>query len=202
MTQSRLLTSRLCLALASLTLSAGAMAQVSATESSNSVYRTGNSYIGLSAGRTDFKLGDDATAYDRDRHNMAYGINMGSYFKDSNLGAELGYVDFGNIDRAGGRTRAHGVNLSLIGRVPVGSSFNLLGKVGGIYSRTNVSAAPGSGVSTGGESDLDWTYGVGVEFAFARQWSAVLQYDDYNMKFAGGARERVSNLALGVRYLY
>lgn len=202
MTPSSLHISKLCLAIASLTLAAGASAQISATDSSNSVYTAGNSYIGLSAGRTDFKLGDETGVYDSDRHNRAYSANMGSYFRGSNLGAELGYIDLGNIDRAGGRTRAHGINLSLIGRVPVGSSFNLLGKVGGVYSRTDVSAAPGSGVTTGGESGLDWTYGVGLEFAFARQWSTVLQYDDYNLKFAGGDRERISNLSLGVRYLY
>lgn len=200
MTQSRLLMSQLCLGIVSLTLAAGAAAQSSASGNSN--YSTGNSYIGLSAGRTDFKIGDDTSVYDSDNSNTALQINMGSYFKGSNLGAELGYIDLGNIDRAGGRTSAHGINLSLIGRVPIGSSFNLLGKVGGIYSRTSVSADPASGVATGSESGLDWTYGVGLEFAFARQWSAVLQYDDYNLQFAGSARERVSNLALGVRYLY
>ncbi len=199
MNPSRLLMSKLCLAIATLTVAAGAAAQGT---TSNSGYATGNSYIGLSVGRTDYKIGDDTSVYDSDNTNRALQINMGSYFKDSNLGAELGYVDLGNIDRAGGRTSAHGINLSLIGRVPIGSSFNLLGKVGGIYSRTSVSAAPASGVTTGSESGLDWTYGVGLEFAFARQWSAVVQYDDYNLQFAGSERERVSNLSVGVRYLY
>jgi opacity protein-like surface antigen len=185
--------SQLCLAIASLTLATGAAAQGDPT---------GNSYIGLNAGRTDFKIGNDTSIYANESSNTSLQINMGSYFKGSNLGAELGYIDFGNIDRAGGRTSAHGINLSLIGRIPLGTSFNLLGKAGGIYSRTSVSAAPASGVPTGNESDLGWTYGVGLEYAFARQWSGVVQYDDYNLKFAGGERDRISNLSLGVRYLY
>lgn len=193
MTPARILLSSL--ALASLLLATGASAQ-------NSAYNTGNSYLGLNVGRTDFKLNSGTGLYGFDNRDTAYGITMGSYFRDSNLGMEFGYTDFGDVSRGGGNTQAHGIHLNLIGRMPIGSSFNLLGKVGGIYSRTDVSSGPGSGISSGSESGLDWTYGVGVEFAFARQWSAVLQYDDYNLKFAGGSSDRISNLSLGIRYLY
>lgn len=193
MTPARILLSSLTLA--SLVLATGASAQ-------NSAYSTGNSYVGVNVGRTDFKLNNGTGLYGSDDSNTAYGITMGSYFRDSNLGMEFGYTDFGDVSRGGGNTQAHGIHLNLIGRIPVGSSFNLLGKVGGIYSRTDVSSGPGSGISSGSESGLDWTYGVGVEFAFARQWSAVLQYDDYNVKFAGSGSDRISNLSLGVRYLY
>lgn len=194
MTPARLLLSSLTLA-SLLALSTGAAAQSSA-------YRDGNSYLGLNAGRTDFNVGNGTGVYGSDDSNTAYGITMGSYFRDSNLGMEFGYTDFGDVSRGGGRTQAHGIHLNLIGRMPIGSSFNLLGKVGGIYSRTDVSSSPGSGISSGSESGLDWTYGVGMEFAFARQWSAVVQYDDYNVKFAGGGSDRISNLSLGLRYVY
>lgn len=183
------------LALASLALATGASAQ-------NSAYNAGNSYLGVNVGRTDFKLDNGTGLYGSDHRNRAYGIAMGSYFRDSNLGMELGYINFGDVERGGGGTKAHDIHLNLIGRMPIGSSFNLLGKVGGIYARTDVSSGPGSGITSGNESGLDWTYGAGLEFAFARQWSAVLQYDDYNLKFAGGDRNRINNLSLGVRYLY
>ena len=206
MTPSRFLISGLCVAVASLAVAAGAHAQSSSSGSSssasNSRYSSGNSYVGLSAGTTDFKLGNGTGLYGAESRNTAYSIYGGSYFRDSNLGMELGYTDFGRINRAGGTTKADGINLSLIGRLPMGSSFNLLGKVGGLYSRTDVSTGVGSGVTAGSTNDLDWTYGVGLEFAFARQWSAVLQYDENFMKFAGSARDKVTNLALGVRYLY
>jgi opacity protein-like surface antigen len=204
MIKSRFLISGLCVAVASLTLAATAQAQgsSSASGSNNSLYSSGNRYIGLNAGQTDFRLGNGNGFYGAENRNTAYSIYGGSYFRDSNLGMELGYTDFGRVNRAGGSTKADGINLSLIGRVPLGSSFNLLGKVGGLYARTDVSTGAGSGVTPGSTTDLDWTYGVGVEFAFARQWSAVLQYDENNMKFAGGARDKVTNLAVGIRYLY
>ena len=58
------------------------------------------------------------------------------------FGFELGYTDFSQVNRAGGRTKANGVNLSLIGKLPLGDAFNLLGKVGTLYGRTDVSSAP------------------------------------------------------------
>ncbi len=195
MTQSRFLISGICVAVASMTLATGALAQ-------GGLYDEGNSYIDLNTGRTDFDLGNGGSLYGSDRRDRSYSVALGSYFRASNLGMELGYTDFGRVDRSGGHAEAKGINLSLIGRIPLGNSFNVLGQVGGVYSRTDVSAGPGAGVSTGKESGVDWTYGAGLEFAFARRWSAVLQYDGYHMDFASEGRERITNLALGVRYLY
>lgn len=204
MNKSLLLISSLCVAVASLSAATVAQAQSSSSDSSSNyrLYGSGNSYIGLNAGQTDFRLGNGTGIYSSESRNTAYSLYAGSYFSNSNLGMELGYTDFGRVNRAGGSTKADGINLSLIGRLPLGNSFNLLGKVGGLYARTDVATGGGSGVTAGSTTDLDWTYGVGAEYVFARNWSGVLQYDDNTMKFAGGGREHVTNLALGVRYLY
>ena len=163
------------------------------------MYGRGNSYIGLNAGRSDFSVGNGIGVFTHDQGDVAYNIYAGSYF-NNNFGFEFGYTDFGRVNRAGGSTKADGINLSLIGKLPVGSSFNLLGKVGTTYGRTDVSSAAGSGVTAGSDSGFDWAYGVGAEFAFNPQWSAVLQYDEHYLKFAGGSRDRVSAAALGLRY--
>ena len=197
MNRSPLLISSLCVAVALLAATTGAQAQ-----SSYSLYGSGNSYIGLNAGETDFHLGNGTGLYTADSHTTAYSLYAGSYFRDSNLGMEVGYTDFGKINRAGGSTKADGINLSLIGRLPLGSSFNLLAKVGGLFAHTDVSTAAGSGVTAGSENNLDLTWGVGAEYAFTRNWSGVVQYDENTLKFAGGGLDRISNLALGVRYLY
>ena len=64
------------------------------------------------------------------------------------LGAEFGYVNLGKMRRGGGSTKAHGLNVSLVGRVPLGA-FNVFGKLGTTYSRTEVSASALSGIATG-----------------------------------------------------
>lgn len=201
MKKSQRIIASLFVAAASLAVVAGAQAQSSASSSSSgyAMYGRGNSYIGLNAGRSDFSVGNGIGVFTHDQGDVAYNIYAGSYF-NNNFGFEFGYTDFGRVNRAGGSTKADGINLSLIGKLPVGSSFNLLGKVGTTYGRTDVSSAAGSGVTAGSDSGFDWSYGVGAEFAFNPQWSAVLQYDEHYLKFAGGSRDRVSATALGLRY--
>lgn len=186
-------------ALAALAAATGAQAQSSS--SNFSLYSPGSSYVGFNAGRSDFSLSNGTGIFASDKHDTAYNIYAGSYFS-SNFGLELGYTDFGNVSRAGGNTKAKGVNLSLVGKFPLSNSFNLLGKLGTTYGRTSVSAAPGSGIASGSESGFGVSYGVGAEYAFNPNWSAVLQYDEHKLKFAGGDRDRISATTVGVRYRF
>ena len=138
--KSHRIISSLFVAAASLALAAGAQAQSSSSsaKSDYTLYGSGNSYVGFNAGLTDYSLNDGTGLFGSDKRSTTYNIYAGSYFRESNLGMELGYTDFGRVTRAGGTTKADGINLSLIGRMPLGSSFNLLGKVGTTYSRTDV----------------------------------------------------------------
>lgn len=191
----------LCIAVAALAAGA-AQAQGSGSDSIYNLYGRGTTHIGFNAGLTDYKLNDGTGLFGSDDNSTAYNVYIGSYSVDSNMGMELGYSDFGKVNRAGGSTKANGINLSLIGRLPVGNSFSLLGKVGGTYSRTDVTAASGSGVTSGSESGFDWSYGVGAELAFSRQWSGVLQYDEHRVTYAGDVSDRIKVTSLGVRYRY
>ena len=189
----------------SLALAAASLAAVSGAQAQSSMgsdlYGAGKSYIGLNAGESDFSLGSGTGVFGSERHDTVYNVYVGNYFSN-NFGLELGYTDFGRVNRAGGRTKADGINVSLVGKLPLGDSFNLLGKVGTTYGRTEVSSAPGSGVAAGDESAFGWSYGVGAEYNFNPQWSAVLQYDEHDLKYAGDQRDRISAVTLGVRYRF
>jgi OmpA-OmpF porin, OOP family len=190
------------LGLAALTLGSAAQAQSGGMGSmgSMSMYTPGSGYIGFNAGRSHY--GDrtlNLTGFVNDRNNNAYSLYAGSYFNQY-LGLELGYNDFGRISRAGGTSRANGVSLSLVGRAPIGQSFAVLGRVGGTYLRTDVSASPLAGIQTGRDSKFDVSYGIGAEYNFTPQFSAVLQYDEYNPRFAGGYKERLNTTTIGIRY--
>jgi OmpA-OmpF porin, OOP family len=179
-----------------------AAATAAQAQSSNySLYAPGASYIGLNAGKSDFSLGSGIGNFTSDKRDTVYSIYAGNYF-NPNLGLELGYTNLGKINRAGGNTKAAGANLSLVGKFPVGSSFNLLGKLGTTYGRTDVSAAPGSGIVSGNESGFGVSYGLGAEYTFNPNWSAVLQYDAYELKFPGSGRDRVSAATAGLRYRF
>lgn len=103
-------------------------------------------------------------------------------------------------NRAGGSTKADGTSISLIGKLPVSPSVNLLGKLGTTYGRTDVSANPASGIASGSESGWGVNYGIGAEYMFSTNVSAALQYDEYRLKFAGQGRDKIATTSLGLRY--
>ena len=198
MKKSLRITTNLLAVAASFTLAAGAQAQA-ASPTYSSMVSAGGAYADLNLGRSDYSLGNGIGVWDSSQGNTAYNARIGSYF-NNNLGMEMGYTDFGSIDRAGGRTHGRGVNFSLVGKFPVTPAVNLLGKVGTTYSNTDVSAAAGSGVATGNAKGFGLSYGLGAEYAFTPQWSALLEYESHDLKFAGDNKERVGVTTLGVRY--
>lgn len=198
--------SSLVVALAALTLGASVHAQSSSGAGGMSlggfqVYSPGTAYVGVNAGSSFFDLGSGIGAFNDDDNGSAYSIYGGSYF-NPNFGLELGYHDFGKITRAGGESKAYGLNLSLIGRVPVGQSFSITGRVGGTYGRTEVSSAAASGIQAGKESGFGVSYGLGAEYAFTNNLSGVVQYDEHYMKFVGSGRDNVGVASIGLKYRF
>lgn len=197
---------KLCIALAAATLAfaTGVQAQSSTTpapRSGYSMYAPGSAYIGFNVGQSNLNLSNGNNLFGIERNKNTYNLYGGSYFNDY-LGLEIGYADFGNISRGGGQTKAEGFNIGLVGKLPLSPSFNLLGRLGTTYGRTDVSSNITSGVTAGKETGWGGSYGIGAEFAFSPQVSAVLQYDEYNLKFAGGNRDRINTTSLGLRYRF
>ncbi|RYG09664.1 MAG: hypothetical protein EON92_14230, partial [Burkholderiales bacterium] len=170
-------------------LTAGMSANAQSTASGFSMYQPGSGYIGLNAGRSDFNLGSGTGLFSSDDNDDAYNIYAGSYFSQY-FGAEIGFTDFGKVGRLGGTTKAEGINLSLVGRLPLSQAFSLTGKVGTTYGRTNVRTSTLSGVAGGKETGWGLSYGIGAEYAFTPAWSAVVQYDEHKLDFAGSGDER------------
>lgn len=185
------------LAVAALIAASGAQAQTA----NYALYAPGSSYVGLTVGQSDYSLPGGLGRFGMDRHKTAYSLYTGS-FASENFGLEVGYTHFGNISRAGGITKAEGLSLSLVGRAPVSAQFNLLGKLGATYGWTDVSSAPGSGIVSGTEKSFGVSYGLGAEYVFSPQLSAVLQYDEYPLKFIHTGRDRVSATSVGLRYRF
>ena len=188
--------SALVLSAAALTAATGAQAQ-----SNYALYSPGASYVGLNIGSSNFSLGNGFGPFASDNKDTVYNIYTGTFFTP-NFGFEAGYTNFGKIDRAGGNTKAQGINLSLVGRAPITQSFNIFGKLGTTYGRTEVSAFPGTGIASGKENGFGVSYGIGAEYSFNPQLSAVLQYDEHKLKFAGDGRDSVNATTVGLRYRF
>lgn len=188
---------RLLIAAAVCTVAMGAQAQSSMSK----IYAPGSSYVELGIGKSDYSLGNGFGVFDSDQGDTSYSVRGGGFF-NNNVGMEIGYANFGTINRAGGTTKAQGLNLSLVGKMPLSANFNLLAKIGTTYGRTEVSSNPASGIVAGSESGFGLSYGIGAEYLFSPQWSGVLQYESQNLKFAGDRTDRVGVTSLSARYRF
>jgi OmpA-OmpF porin, OOP family len=157
---------------------------------------TRRGYVGLNVGRSDY--GDLAcgVGFSCDDSGTRGHVYTGGYFNDW-LGMEVGYMNEGKVDRSGGSTRAEGINLSLVGRVPLGSSFNAFGKVGSTYGRTRVSASPLSGITEGRERGWGPSFGIGAGFDFTNGSGIVLEWSRNDYHVPGGGRSNIDGASLG-----
>lgn len=172
--------SGIALALAGLALGATVQAQSTPSTSSGSWYApAGNRYVGLNAGRSDYPGSSNGDAY-----QLYAGADW-----SPNFGVEFGATDFGHS----GDRDAYGFHLSAVGRMPLTEAFTLFGKLGAMYSRTDQAGA----------KDDHWgeTYGLGVDFNFTPQLTAVLEYDRARLRFAGN-RDHVNTTMVGLKYRY
>jgi len=137
-------------------------------------------YIGFNAGRSDYRRTNGK--------GDAYSVYAGRLWGE-NFGLEIGATDFGNSNSRD----AYGFNLSAVGRVPLTPAFALVGKLGGLYSRTE----------TAGVKDSGWgeTYGLGVDFNFTQNLTGVVQYDRSRLPFAG-EKEHINVTMVGLKYRY
>lgn len=170
------------------------------SERSSFLPYTQNGYLGLSAGASRYDIRPGPVGAPFDDGDTAFKITTGGNFHP-HWGVELGYLHAGRADRLYGSTRAQGLNLSLVGRAPLGESFDVFGKLGTTYGWTRTTGSPGLGVATGKDDGFGLAYGAGLRWNFAPQWSAVLEWERHRMRFADG-RGNVDLTTLGVQYRY
>ncbi|HQQ69019.1 MAG TPA: outer membrane beta-barrel protein [Alicycliphilus sp.] len=157
-------------------------------------------YVGLGAGVSKYDLRSGPGSFNFDDSDTAIRLYTGAYFHP-NLGLELGYLDLGKARRMGGSTSARGLNFSLVGRLPVTTQLDLLGKVGTFYGRTNTHGVDGYGVQLGKANGFGLSYGAGLRWAFTPQWSAVLEWDRQRLHFADRNAD-VDTTTLGLQFSY
>lgn len=158
-------------------------------------------YVGIAAGQSKYKVGNGNGIYGSDDKDTAVKIYGGGMF-NQNLGVELGYINFGEIDRGGGNTKAQGLNLSLVAKAPLGDRFDVYGKVGTTYGWTKTSSAADSGVQGGKDHGFGVSYGVGASYYFTPQIAGTVEYEKHDLKFAGTGRDYVDLVTVGLRYNY
>lgn len=162
---------------------------------------SGRSYLGLHVDRSNQHLACDRLALlcdDTDRSMKLYAGRMVGNF----WGVELGYLDTERVARVGGLPGAQGLNLSLVGKAPLGRAVGIYGKFGTTVGRPSSSVVGASLAAPGFERGFGLSYGAGVSVSFTPRLSATLEFESNDFRFAGSAGDPVRSTSLGLQYRY
>jgi len=129
----------------------------------------------------------------------AWGI-FGGYQFNPYVGAELGYRDFGstNLDNFGSSSKAHAVQGSVIGTLPVNDIF-------GVYGRLGVAAVHFNSSNSGIDTDKTTSVvGLGTSFKVSHQVKIRAEYDYYpRIDVDGfGDNAKLSTWTVGASYAF
>ena len=210
--------SLLTIALLAVCASSGVQAQ--------STFNNTGMYVGISAGESKSKFDNGTTA----QSLVGAGVTAGALTEDErgnaykafigvplspNWSVEAGYFDLGRFgfdattSPAGtvtGTTRIQGLNLDLVGALPITERWSLLGRVGAAYAETkgSFSGTGDSGVSAFSSSkrDTHYKYGFGTEYAFTPALTMRLEGERYHVNDAIGQRENVDLISVGLVYRF
>ncbi len=208
----------LTLALLAVSASSGLQAQ--------STFNNTGMYVGISADESKTKFdngttaqslvgtGVTASALTEDEQGNAYKAFIGVPFSP-NWAVEAGYFDLGcfGFDAATspagavtGTTRIQGLNLDLVGTLPITEGWSLLGRVGAAYAETKGSfsgtGASGVGALSSSKRDTHYKYGFGTEYAFTPALTMRLEGERYHVNDAIGQRAIVDLISVGLVYRF
>ena len=186
------------MAAALLAASPGAHAQIVDSDAGSAWTRAGSrAYLGLNAKTAPQRLGCLAAAWGCTAANSV-SLHGGTLFGGS-WGAEVGVVDMGRAWRSAWPARSQGLNLSLVGRAPLGASFGLFGRFGATYGLPEASPLP-SAWASGPDGGFGLSYGGGLSYDFSPRLSATLGWDSHDGRLYG--REPVRAASVGLQYRY
>jgi hypothetical protein len=154
-------------------------------------------HAGLSWGRGELDASCPAGTSCDLKDNRVFRGFVGGRFNNA-VGLELGAINIGDYKRGGGTTDGWGVDIALVAGIPIGANSAIFGKLGTLYSRTDVT---GVGIPTGEESDWGVRWGIGGQIGFTPQWAVRLDFDRFEVGLPGG-KEDLDTLMVGAQYTF
>jgi OOP family OmpA-OmpF porin len=167
-------------------------------------------YGGLSVGQSRAKIdepritstlagaGLTTTGMSRDERDTAYRI-FGGYQMNRYFGLEAGYFDLGKFGFSSttvpagtlnGQLKASGLNLDLVGTLPLTDKFAVIGRVGAQWARTRDEfSGTGAVVVTNpnpSARETNWKAGAGLQYAFSPSFVVRGEAERYRINDAVG----------------
>ena len=182
-------------------------------------------YIGGSLGSTRANFNNDAinsqftgngfTVNSSSTNNRSSGGKLfGGYQFTPNFALEGGYFDLGRFSYSGtttggaynGDTRANGLNLDLVGTLPLTQQFSVLGRVGAAFTqnRSNFSSTGFVPANTQNRSrnDTSVKFGIGLQYAITEALSLRAELERYRINDPIRNRSNVDMASIGLIYRF
>lgn len=185
-------------------------------------------YLGGNVGRTNQSTDDAAiksglaaqglatTSIGSSGHDRGYKL-FGGYQFNRNIAVEGGYFDLGSFGYTAttaplgtqtGDTRYKGLNLDLVGTLPLTDKFSAIGRVGvtntrasGSYDATGAAAVP-FGNPNPSERTTNAKWGVGVMYDFTPSLGMRVEAERYRVKDALRNKNNVDMISVGLVYRF
>lgn len=183
-------------------------------------------YIGANLGTTRSQFNNDSinstlagqgfTVTSRTEDNSSTGYKLfGGYQLNRNFAVEGGYFDLGRFNYAVNTTplgtftsdtRVRGLNLDLVGLLPLTDQFSVFGRIGAAYaqSRANFSrtgAMPLSGSPTS-RNDTNLKVGLGMQYAITEALAVRAELERYRVSDPVRNRGNIDMASIGLVYRF
>jgi OOP family OmpA-OmpF porin len=181
---------------------------------------TSHTYVGVSVGQSRTEVdangitsgllpGVSATSSSTDEKDTAYKV-FGGYQFNRNLAIEGGYFNLGNnsfsavTSPAGtlaGETKAQGLNLDLVGTLPLTERFSALARIGAhhTWSKSTFSGTGAAATAAGGKrDDGGYKVGLGLQYELNPSMWVRGELERYRVKNATGQRANVDLLSVSL----
>jgi OOP family OmpA-OmpF porin len=158
--------------------------------------------------------GATMTGFNADKRDLGFKLFVGKQLNQY-LSVEAGYFDLGkySFDAATsgngalrGETAYRGVDLDLVGQVPVTERFSLLGRVGMQYAKTSAHFAGNrlNAVTNPDPSVKEWNpkLGLGMEYKLSEALAIRAEVERYRLNDATGHRGNVDLVSLSMLYKF
>ena len=183
-------------------------------------------YIGASIGGTKAKFNNDSvnsalvgqgfTVRSRSEDNSSTGYKLfGGYQLNRNFAVEGGYFDLGRFNYAlnttpigtfSSDTRVRGLNLDLVGMLPLSDQFSVFGRVGAAYAQSRANsirtgALPLNNSSTN-RKDTNLKVGLGLQYAITEALAVRAEVERYRINDPIRNRGHIDMASVGLVYSF
>lgn len=158
--------------------------------------------------------GFTTTAFDDDERDTGYKL-FGGYQFNRYFAIEGGYFDLGEFGFTAttlptgtldGQIEIEGLNLDLVGLIPVTDRFSVFGRVGAQYAEAEDRFRGTGSVNVMNpdpdESDTNYKAGLGLQYAMTRSVDVRLEVERYRIDDAVGNRGDIDLVSLGLVYRF